>query len=120
MVHVFHVDDAEEVVRSGYSARYFADVIFNQRVDSAGFILVTIPSGFQTASHAHVALEEVFFVLTPLEVIVDDTVLSLRTGDLVIIGRNEIHFIQNKAKDEGRLLAIKFPNLKDDKVAVNY
>lgn len=119
MAHIFRVDDAELMGRNGYSARYFADVIFNQKIDSAGFILVTIPSGFQTAPHTHMALEEVFFALTPLEVIVDDSVLSLRTGDLVIVGPNEIHSFQNKTQDEGLLLAIKFPNLKDDKFAVN-
>ena len=119
MVRVFHFQDAETNNRSGYNARYFADIQFTRKLDTAGFIFITIPSNSKTEPHAHMILEEIFIALTPLKMRVNGKELKLDTGDLVVVEPNESHSIQNHTSKEGRMLAIKFPNVKDDKVSAD-
>ena len=118
MVRVFHIKDAAPTGRGGYSARYYADIQFRQHLETAGFIYVSIPACTQTDPHAHEELEELFIVLTPLVIVVDEKEISLSPGDLLMVEPNEFHSIRAPLNEEGKLVAIKCPNLKDDKKSI--
>jgi quercetin dioxygenase-like cupin family protein len=116
MVRLYRASDAEELARTGYSAKYLADIKFRTKVDDSGFILVTIPTGTRTAPHSHSVLEEVFVALSSLEIIVNDNSFQLNEGDIVIAEPGESHSFSASSTSKGKILAIKFPNLKHDKI----
>ncbi len=116
MVKVYRASEAEEIARAGYSAKYVADIRFRKKIDDGGFIIVNIPAGAKTSPHIHNKLEEVFVALSSLEMHVDETHIQLEVGDIVIAEPGESHSFLAYPLSEAKLLAIKFPNLKDDKV----
>ena len=116
MVRLFRAADAEELARSGYSARYLADVEFRKSIKDAGFIWVTMPAGTVTTPHAHAELEEAFIALTTLTMHIEDRTLRLEPGDIVLVEPREEHSFSASKNSESRVLAIKFPNLKKDKI----
>ncbi len=115
MVHLFRPKESPEIKKQGYSARYYADIQFSQYLDTAGFIFVTIAAGTETEPHAHEQLQELFVALTPLSMIVDKTQFELVPGDLLLVEPSEFHSIKAPMDNNGKLLAIKCPNLKSDK-----
>ena len=116
MVRLFRTADAEELARAGYSARYLANVKFRKSIKDGGFIWVTIPAGTVTAPHAHAKLEEAFVALTTLNIHIDDRELQLERGDVVLVEPGEKHSFSASRYSESSVLAIKFPNLKNDKI----
>ena len=116
MVKLYRASDAEEMARAGYSARYIADIRFRGKIDDSGFILVAIPAGARTVPHFHKELEEVFVAMNSLEIQVDDTSIQLEVGDIVVAEPGERHSFSAYPSSEGKVLAIKFPNLIEDKV----
>jgi len=113
---MFRKKDADSVEQSGYTSQYYADIVFSKKVDTAGFIHVTIPPKVKTKPHAHALLQEVFIALSPLKVIVDSNEYSLGVNDLIMVDSNEYHSIENPLNQEANVIAVKFPNLKEDKV----
>ncbi len=116
MVKLFRAADAEEMARTGYSAKYIADIKFRKSIPDSGFIWVTIPAGTVTAPHAHAELQEAFVALTALSMHVDDRKLHLELGDIVLVDPGEKHSFSASKNSESSVLAIKFPNLKNDKI----
>jgi len=116
MVKIYRVSDAKDIARAGYSAKYVADISFRKRIDDGGFIMVSIPAGAKTSPHIHKKLEEVFVALSSLEMHVDDMHIQLEVGDIVVAEPGESHSFSAHPLSEAKLLAIKFPNLKDDKI----
>jgi len=119
MIKVYRASDAEEMARAGYSAKYVADIVFRKKIDSSGFIMVSIPAGTGTSPHTHNELEEVFVALNSLELHVDDFTIQLEVGDIVVAEPGETHSFSAYPAIEGNVLAIKFPNLKEDKVQLD-
>jgi quercetin dioxygenase-like cupin family protein len=115
MVHLYRAADTEDIAGAGYSARYIADIKFRSNLDNGGFILVTIPAGVSTTPHSHGELEEVFIAWTSLDLHVNERTFHLAPGDIALIEPGENHSFTASLKNECRLMAIKFPNLKDDK-----
>ena len=116
MVRVFKAEDSETIQRAGYEARYFADVVFREPVDSCGMILVTLEPGSKSSPHGHEFLEEVFLALTEIRVQVDSETIELAEGDVLVAGPGEMHSFEVIGDKPARLLAMKFPNLKEDKI----
>jgi len=119
MVRLYRAADAKEMARAGYSAKYIADIKFRRKINDSGFILVTIPAGTGTVPHIHSELEEVFVALSPLEMVVSDTTFQLDVGDVVLAEPGESHSFSAYSSSDGQVLAIKFPNLKNDKKQQN-
>ena len=117
MPRIFKADHAEKKGRAGYEAKYVADLILKRRIDSLGFIVVTIPLGITTEPHLHSHLDEVFVAITPVTVFVDGAEVQLDVDDILLAEAGERHSFKSRNDREGRLLAIKLPNLKDDKSA---
>lgn len=115
MPRVFRSDTAEKKERAGYEAKYLADILLKSPIDSLGFIVVTIPPGVTTEPHYHSQLDEVFVAITPVVVIVDFDEILLNPDDILIAEAGEKHSFRPASDNFGRLLAIKMPNVKDDK-----
>jgi quercetin dioxygenase-like cupin family protein len=116
MVRVYRNRDSELKQRSGYQARYFADLEFREPIDSCGMILVTLEPGSNSSPHGHEFLEEVFMALTDIRVQVDSETIDLAEGDVLVVGPGEMHSFEVMGNAPARMLAMKFPNLKDDKI----
>jgi quercetin dioxygenase-like cupin family protein len=116
MVRLYRASSASETARAGYSAKYIADIKFRKSLDNGGLILVTIPQGVSTAPHSHGELEEVFIAWTSLDLHVNEKTLHLLPGDVALVEPGESHSFTATMKHESRLMALKFPNLKDDKI----
>ena len=54
--------------------------------------------------------------LTEIRIYVDDAHFDLDDGDVVVVDPGEMHSFEVPGKTQARLLAMKFPNIKDDKV----
>lgn len=113
---IYKVHDARQAQRAGYSARYIADIDLVQKIDSAGVILVDIPKGIKTAPHSHANLEEVFIIFDRTRMGVDGQIIELEAGDVVIVGFREKHWFETYPDNDVRVVAIKLPNLTDDKI----
>ena len=110
MVSIYRAHESKPKQRAGYEARYFADISFREPVDSCGMILVTLEPGSNSSPHGHEHLEEVFMALTNIRVKVDEEMIDLEDGDVLVVEPGD---------SPARLLAMKFPNLKDDKIVPN-
>lgn len=119
MVKVYRASDAEEIARAGYVAKYVADIRFRKKIDNGGFIMVSIPAGSKTSPHIHKKLEEVFVALSSLEMYIDATHIQLEVGDIVIAEPGESHSFSAYPSSQGKILAIKLPNLKEDKIQLD-
>ena len=118
MVKIFKKVDSETISKKGYTANYVADIQFMNQLDTAGFILVQIDSQKHSAPHAHVELEEIFVALSNMVMYVDSVEYRLEAGDIVLVEPNEVHSFEGLSDEPGSMIAIKFPNLKTDKIDV--
>ena len=119
MVQIFRASESEEISKKGYSAKYVADIEFRKHLDSGGFILVTVDTGSKSEPHKHGELEEVFVALSDLKMHIDSREYNLEKGDVVIVAPNESHSFEASNQSPASLLAIKFPNLKSDRVSMD-
>lgn len=116
MVQIYRVADTETVGRAGYTARYIADLTFQRPLDTCGVILVDIIENGRSSPHAHEKLEEVFIAITDINMYVNETCYNLKAGDVVIVSPGETHSFEITSDKPGRIIALKFPNIKDDKL----
>jgi mannose-6-phosphate isomerase-like protein (cupin superfamily) len=116
MVKVYKASDCELVGMAGYGRKYVADVTFKRKLDTAGFIWVRVPGGMKTDPHLHEKLEETFVILDETNMGVGETVYHFSEGDVVVVEPGEAHWFETSEDHDVRFIAIKFPNLKDDKV----
>jgi len=116
MVRIYKAKDSERVSRAGYVANYVADLKFMSSLESCGVILVEISDIGKSSPHAHEHLEEVFIILSKMMIYINDTPYELDEGDVVIVQPGEEHSFETKNNQSGKIIALKFPNIKDDKV----
>lgn len=116
MVKIYRASDAEARFRAGYSAQYVADMSLQGAIDNAGFIIVKIPPEQKTTPHAHDTLEEVFVIMAPTKMGVNEMLYDLDVGDVVLVEPQERHWFETPNGDDVVIVAIKMPNLKDDKI----
>lgn len=116
MVRVYRARDSEIITSGGYERTYVADITFNEPLSTAGFILVRIPNGQSTSPHTHKLLQESFVTLNRVRMYVDDKPIILEVGDIVLVEPGEPHSFSAEFGEDVQLIAIKFPNLKLDKI----
>jgi quercetin dioxygenase-like cupin family protein len=116
MVRIYRVKDSLEAKRAGYLVKYVADVDFRDPLDSCGLILVYLEKNGKSSPHAHELLDEIFIALTDIRIFVDGARYDLKEGDVVVVEPGEAHSFETKTDKIGRILALKFPNIKDDKI----
>ena len=115
---LFRAKESETLVREGYLASYVADVNLTKEASSLGFIVVRVAPGTSTSPHLHERLSEVFVALSPLAITVNEEHVALEHGDVVVVEPGESHSFVTRGS-EGVLLAVKAPNINDDKISVN-
>ena len=116
MVEIYRASDAESKERLGYRAKYVADVIFGEPPDSAGFIIVEIPPEMKTSPHSHGVLAELFVIMGKTKMGVADALYDLSKGDVIVVEPGESHWFETPPGAGVDVIAIKMPNLKDDKI----
>lgn len=116
MVKVYRARDSEAIEKQGYSARYVADIVLRSPVGTAGVILVNLSAGKRTAPHSHSHLDELFVAIGQTRIGVNTEVHNLETGDVLLVERSEVHWMEAPADRDMTLLAVKLPNIKTDKV----
>ncbi len=115
---LYLVSATEPVKRPGYVAYYLADLEFPEPLHTAGAILVRVPAGGRTRAHTHNSLDELFIALTEMQFGVIDTLYDLGPGDVILVERGEIHWFEATATKDALAMAIKMPNVKEDKVEI--
>ncbi|UCE09420.1 MAG: cupin domain-containing protein [Candidatus Thorarchaeota archaeon] len=116
MVRHYKASDVELRGRLGYGVRYVAEVAFRESTENGMFIHVKIPGGMITSPHSHEILEEVFVAIDTTVMGVGSEVLQLEEGDVVLVEPGEPHWFEAPEEHDVRVIAIKFPNIDDDKV----
>ncbi|MHA2193179.1 MAG: cupin domain-containing protein [Candidatus Thorarchaeota archaeon] len=116
MVKVYRASETTLKGRAGYGVKYVADIGFGNPIESAGFILVKIPPQMKTTPHAHGKLDEAFVIMNPTKMGVDETLYDLDEGDVVLVEPGEWHWFETPEGEDVSIIAVKLPNLKDDKI----
>lgn len=119
MVRIYRAEDAERAQRAGYEATYIADLSFRESLNSCGVILVNIKGNGRSSPHAHRHLEEVFIALSDLYLYIGEERLELKSCDVVIVEPGEEHSFEPTTQKPSRVIALKLPNIKDDKIVPN-
>jgi mannose-6-phosphate isomerase-like protein (cupin superfamily) len=119
MVKVYKASEVELKGRAGYGVKYVADIALANPIESAGFILVRIPPEMKTTPHAHGKLDEAFMIMNPTRMGVDEILFDLDEGDVVLVEPGERHWFETPNGGDVMILAVKLPNLKDDKIETN-
>ena len=117
MVRIYKLNDIEFVSSGGYERNYGADVIFKKPPTDAGFINVKIPRGIKTTPHVHENVEEVFIILNPTKIGIENELFEVQDGDIIIVEPGEMHWFDNSESEDTQVIAIKFPNLGSDKIS---
>ncbi len=116
MVKVYRASETILKSRAGYGVKYVADIGFENPIGSAGFILVKIPPQMKTTPHAHGKLEEAFVIMNATKMGVNETLYDLLEGDIVVVEPGEWHWFETPDGGDVNIIAVKMPNLKDDKI----
>ncbi len=115
MVKIHKASEVESMGRAGYDVKYVAHLTFKDALDNGMFIYVKIPAGMKTRPHRHNILEEVFIAIDSLTIGVNDIPYSLEEGDVVLVEPGESHWFRSPEDRSARMIAIKLPNIEDDK-----
>lgn len=116
MVQIYRSKDTELIGLAGYGRKYVADINFRAALDTAGVIYVRIPASYKTTPHTHMNLEEIFVVMNSTRMGVNNDIYDLEEGDAVLIEPGEPHWFEAPDENDVVIIAIKCPNLKNDKV----
>ncbi len=115
-MRVYNKSKAPQKTGSGYVASYVADIMLNDKTETAGVIIVSVQKGVTTVPHAHGVLEELFIPMNNVKIGVGEALLELEPGDAVLVEAYEKHWFEAPADEDVTIIAIKLPNLKDDKL----
>jgi quercetin dioxygenase-like cupin family protein len=116
MVSLYKASEVEVKGRFGYGVKYVAEVVFRAKPENGMFIHVRIPKGMKTSPHSHEILEEVFVAIDSTHMGVGNELFQLDEGDVVVVEAGEEDWFEAPEEHDVRVIAIKFPNIEDDKV----
>jgi len=105
----------EERENGSYSIRRIVDeysAIFGKNI---GVYETVIPVGGKVSRHAHAYLEEILIFLTKAKIEVGGEMKDIGKMDIVVLPPLTMHEIY-ATDEEAQLIALKFPNIKDDKI----
>ena len=119
MVRIYRITDVESKDRSGYGAKYVAEITFRHPPKNGMFIHVSIPAGTRSTPHRHNTLEEVFIAIDSFILGIENERFELVHGDVVLVEPGEGHWIEAPQDHDVRLIAIKLPNIEDDKEEIS-
>lgn len=113
--------DSQEVNRytgpGGYQAEMMK-IVIEKQVDVFGFYKITIPKGSVSAEHYHEKFIELFYLVTPMRIRINDEEHKLPAGAMVVLHPGDRH--EEYADDEDVVYyAMKFPYVEGDKIMPN-
>ena len=114
---IIKYNEVPDEVRSGgaYSIKRLFTEPLSVKPDNIGFYQTTVPKGSSVAGHHHKNLDEVFYFLTKARLEIEGKMYNFEPKDMVFLKAGEKHEIYGD--EEGVvLIAIKLPDLKEDKV----
>lgn len=112
---VIRLREVPDEGRKGYSIKRLFTHLLTENPKNVGLYQTTIPAGSTCPNHSHAHLQEILYFLTEAKVATDSEVYSFKPGDLMILDVGEYHEIVAEGK-EVRLIAVKLPNIVEDKV----
>lgn len=115
-MRIYRANEAEPKQRAGYTATYVADVELMTRVGTAAFIVVHVDAGVRTETHMHQSLQEAFVFLDETIIGINQETVSVGPGDVVVVDPGEEHWFSAPKDREISFIAVKLPNIPDDKV----
>jgi quercetin dioxygenase-like cupin family protein len=115
-VRVIKKSSVEDENRNGYSVKSLVTYPINSHLENIGFYLTKIPVGGKVACHYHPKALEILIFLTEGLLKSEKKQLLMQEGDIAILKPGEFHEITGR--QETKLIAIRMPNYKTDKVLV--
>ena len=101
--------------RGSYSIKRLFTEQLSKNPQNVGFYETTVPKGNVCGHHFHEELDEIIIFLTKAKVRVEQEIYDFESGDIIILKPGDKHeFIAEE--NEVKLIAIKLPNIVDDKV----
>ncbi|MBW2981171.1 cupin domain-containing protein [Candidatus Woesearchaeota archaeon] len=112
---IIRLKDIQKEEKNGYSIKRLFTLPLSKKPDNVGLYETTIPLGSVCGHHYHENLDEIIFFLTKGRIRSNDKIYDVEPGDLLFLYPGDKHeFIADD--NEIRLIAIKLPNIVDDKV----
>jgi quercetin dioxygenase-like cupin family protein len=116
-MRIIRLNEVPDEERGEYSIKRLFTVSLTQNPENVGFYQTTIPPHSVVKSHFHAKLDEILYFLTPGRVETESGMHYLEAGDIMILFAGEWHEIIAES-EEVNLIAVKLPNIVDDKVLV--
>lgn len=86
----------------------------------SNFAIVQFQAGQDFKAHYHNIMEENFFVLEgEVDIIVDGVTHSLKSGDLIHIEPEEVHYVVNNSNGPVKMISSLAPYQDSDKIEVD-
>ena len=112
IIRLNHIPNEE---RDGYFIKRLFTHQLEKEPNNVGFYQTTIPKGSIVKGHYHANLEEVLYFITKAKVKSESLTFSFEPGDIMILSPGDWHEIIAEEED-AKLIAVKLPNIVDDKV----
>jgi quercetin dioxygenase-like cupin family protein len=112
---IIRINEVPVEERGGYSIKRLCTEELLKNPENIGFYETTIPQGSTCPSHAHENLDEFIIFLTKGTMEINEEIYNFENGDIVLLragDKHEFRAIDNEIK----LIAIKAPNIPNDKV----
>lgn len=112
---IIRLKDMPVEMKKGYSIKRLFTEHLSCNPENVGFYETTVPKGSICRHHYHEKLDEIILFLTKAKMRAEKDIYIFETGDIVILNPKDRHeFIAED--NEVRLIAVKLPNIVDDKV----
>jgi len=115
---IIKIKDVSVEDRGEYSIKRMFTTVLSHSPTNAGIYETTIPPNRAVKNHYHANLDEIIYFITKGYVKIDFEEVEFDEGDLLILESGDSHEIYAK-DEEVRLIAIKLPNIANDKVLVS-
>lgn len=102
----------------GYSIKRLFTEALNKNPKNLGFYETTIRPKDSVKNHYHKDLDEILYFITKGKVKVNDNIYTFNPGDIIILPPENPHEIIAD-EEEVRLIAIKLPNIVNDKIVLD-
>lgn len=112
---IVRLNEVPDEERRGYSIKRLFTHTLAKNPENVGFYQTTIPKGSAVKNHYHKDLDEILYFITKGRVKVGSKTYSFNPGDMMILSPGDQHEIIADA-EEVRLIAVKLPNIVNDKV----
>ncbi len=117
-MRVVHCADLDSASRpDGRTVLSLLDLPLDVPVDRTGVMFVEHPADFTETKHYHQHLHEIFYFLDDADYWVNDTLIQLKAGDLLLLDPKDVHGAL-PVPHPVRLIVFHVPKRDGDKVEV--